>query len=147
MLNLLHPKNTTEVSSFDSCLIIEIVVCVICVVWLVSVLDVVITIFSVVSIEVVSFLVKEVVSISLGVVVEIIVDTISDKSWFLVREIVSIALWIVVATSVKGWVSFTKVVGIVGTGISVHTLLSSIIQMKPAIKLAVQLSLHFIATN
>ena len=49
-----------------------------------------------VSIEVVSFLVREVVSIALGIVVEIIVDTTSDKVGFLVREVVSIALGIVV---------------------------------------------------
>ena len=52
----------------------------------------------------------EVVSISLAIVVEIIVDTISDKVWFLVREVVSIALGIVVAISDKVWVSFTIVV-------------------------------------
>ena len=81
MLNLLHPKNTIDVSVFDSWIVEGIVVWVICVVWFVSVLDVVVTIFSVVSIEFVSFLVRDVVSIALGIVVEIIVDTTSDKVW------------------------------------------------------------------
>ena len=75
-MNLLHPKNTIDVSIF--------------VVWLAFVI--------------------EVVSISLAIVVEIIVDTTSDKVWFLVREVVSIALGIVVAISDKVWVSFTIVV-------------------------------------
>ena len=75
MLNLLHPKNTIDVS---------------------------VSVFVEEGIEV--------VSISLAIVVEIIVDTISDKVWFLVREVVSIALGIVVAISDKVWVSFTIVV-------------------------------------
>ena len=82
MLNLLHPKNTIDVSI----LVVEGIV-----VWLAFVI--------------------EVVSISLAIVVEIIVDTTSDKVWFLVREVVSIALGIVVAISDKVWVNFTIVVG------------------------------------
>ena len=83
-MKLLHPNIITIVSSFDSGLVVGIVVCVICVicvvyvvsvVWFASALDVVVIIFSVVSIEVVSFLVREVVSIALGIVVGIIVDT------------------------------------------------------------------------
>ena len=80
-MNLLHPKNTIDVSI----LVVEGIV-----VWLAFVI--------------------EVVSISLAIVVEIIVDTTSDKVWFLVREVVSIALGIVVAISDKVWVSFTIVV-------------------------------------
>ena len=53
----------------------------------------------------------EVVSISLAIVVEIIVDTTSDKVWFLVRELVLIALGIVVIIFDKVWVNFTIVVG------------------------------------
>ena len=82
-MNLLHPKNTIDVSV--SVFVEEGIF-----VWLV--------------------LVIEVVSISLAIVVEIIVDTTSDKVWFLVREVVSIALGIVVAISDKVWVSFTIVV-------------------------------------
>ena len=70
-MNLLHPKNTIDVSI----LVVEGIV-----VWLAFVI--------------------EVVSISLAIGVEIIVDTTSDKVWFLVREVVSIALGIVVATIV-----------------------------------------------
>ena len=60
MFNLLHPKNTIEVS-------LEGIV-----VWFVSVFDVVVTIFDVVT---------EVVSIPLAIVVAIFVDTTSDKAW------------------------------------------------------------------
>ena len=76
-MNLLHPKNTIDVSV--SVFVEEGIF-----VWLVLVIEV--------------------------VSVEIIVDTISDKVWFLVREVVSIALGIVVAISDKVWVSFTIVV-------------------------------------
>ena len=64
------------------------------VVWFVSVIDVVVII--------------EVLSIPLAIVVEIIVDTISDKVWFFVREVVAI---FVDTTSDKAWVTFTVVVG------------------------------------
>ena len=55
-MNLLHPKNIIDVSVLDSWIVEGIFV------WLVSVLDVVDIIFSVVSIEVVSFLIRDVVS-------------------------------------------------------------------------------------
>ena len=84
MFNLLHPKNTIEVSVFDSCLVVVVGI----VVWFVSVLDVVVIIFSVVSIEFVSFLVRDVVSIALGIVV-----AISDKVWVSFTIVVSALLF------------------------------------------------------
>ena len=67
------------------------------VVWFVSIFDVVAII--------------EVLSIPLAIVVEIIVDTISDKVWFFVREVVAIFAIFVDTTSDKAWVTFTVVVG------------------------------------
>ena len=58
MLNLLHPKNTIDVSIFVSVLVLVVEGIV---VWLAFVI--------------------EVVSISLAIVVEIVVDTTSDKVW------------------------------------------------------------------
>ena len=93
MLNWLHPKNTIDVS---------------------------ISAFVVEGIDVWFVVIIEVVSISLAIVEEIIVDTTSDIVWFLVREVVSITLGIVVEiivdiivdiTSDKVWVIFTIVVG------------------------------------
>ena len=131
-VEFIHPKNTTKISAFYSWIMVGIIVCVICVVWFSSVLDVLVIIFSVVSIEVVSFLKREVVTaivvlwISLEIVVEIIADITSDKVWFLVREVVSIALGIVVTISDKVWVNFTIVVGtLFCIGSSLHAVFPS----------------------
>ena len=64
--------------------------------------------------------------ISLEIVVEIIADINSDKVWFLVREVVSIALGIVVTISDKVWVNFTIVVGtLFCIGSSLHAVFPS----------------------